>query len=123
MSSFEFLGNCCRQVCALRKGVREVSSVFSTHLVLGQNSVQETSTTTSPGFYEFHDTGHIEILLYFGAYMNLRPHFPLFCPIWVKISIVCLHVMLLISYELLQNQCRKDCFFFLIGINKKHLSM
>jgi len=80
MSSFEFLENCCRQVRDLRKGLREVLSVLSTHLVLGQNSVQETSTTTSLGFYEFHDTGRIEILLYFGAYMNICPHFPLFLP-------------------------------------------
>jgi hypothetical protein len=60
VSSFEFLENCCRQVRALRKGVREVLSVFSTHLVLEQNSVQETSTETSLGFYEFHETGRIE---------------------------------------------------------------
>jgi len=90
--------------------------------ILSQNSVQETSTTTSLGFYEFHDTGRIEILLYLGAYINLCLYFPLFCPIWVKIGIGCLNVMLLISYEFLQNQRRKDC-SFLIGINEKHLSV
>ena len=57
MSSFEFLENCCGQVRTVRKGMHEVLSAFSTHLILGQNSVQETSTKTSLGFYEFHETG------------------------------------------------------------------
>jgi hypothetical protein len=94
ISSFEFRENCCREVRALRKGVREVLLVFSKHSVLGQNSVQETSIQTSQGFYEFHET----VILYLGAYMNLYPYFPLFfARFWAKIGVGYLHVVLLIS--------------------------
>jgi len=122
MSSFEFHENCCRQVRAVRKGVREVLSVFSTHLVLRQNSVQETSTKSHCVFMSFMKPGALKAILYLGAYMNLYPHFPLFSPILVKIGTGYLHVMLLISYEFLQNQRRKD-FSFPVGINEKHLSV
>lgn len=66
--------------------------------------------------------GVLKAILYVGSYMNLYPYFPPFCPIWVKIGIGYLHVMLLVSYECLQNQRRKDC-SFPIGTNEKRLSV
>jgi hypothetical protein len=123
ISSFEFIENCCRQVCTVRK--RSTWSSFRIFYTscpwteLGAGDVHKNLT----GFlWISRNRAYLKATLYLGTYMNLYSYFPPFCPIWVKFDTGHRHVMLLISYEFLQNQRRKDC-AFRIGINEKYLSV